>query len=247
MVGCRELVIGAKMMITIVYDNELYDKRLKSGWGFSCLIEHLDKKILFDVGDDAGKLSFNLNALKINPEDIDALVLSHNHWDHTGGLEAVIGGNNRVELFFGNSYPEDFKTGLKKRGIKFSPVSEITNVSQGVHTGPEMGSFGPAEIPLTVETKSGLVVITGCAHPGIAKMVRKVKEAFAKEIYLVLGGFHLGKVLSLGKIISELKEMGIKKAAPCHCTGERAIKLFQEGFKENFIKVGAGLKIKLDK
>jgi len=71
--------------ITIVYDNEA-NASLKSGWGFSCLIE-TEEKILFDTGDSGEKLIYNLRQLNIQPESIDAVVISHNHWDHTGGLE----------------------------------------------------------------------------------------------------------------------------------------------------------------
>jgi 7,8-dihydropterin-6-yl-methyl-4-(beta-D-ribofuranosyl)aminobenzene 5'-phosphate synthase len=230
-------------MITIVYDNELHDKNLESGWGFSCLVEHRGKKILFDTGDDPRKLLSNLNDLKIDPLDFEAIVLSHNHWDHTGGLEALLNKNLKSTLYFGDSFPDTFKEEIKEKGIEFSPLSKIMSISKGIFAGPEMGGLGPREIPLTVQTDKGLVIITGCAHPGIAKMVREVKKNLGGEIYLVLGGFHLESSLAVSKIISELKKLGVKKAGPCHCTGKRAINLFEKEFGENFIRVGAGLKI----
>lgn len=232
-------------LITIAYDNKLYDKNLKSGWGFSCLIEHLDKKVLFDTGDDSEKLSFNLKALNIDPEDIDTVVLSHNHWDHTGGLEAIIDKNSDAVFYFPEAFPNSFRQGLKERGVKSFPVNKMLNISEGIYAGPQINGFGPREIPLTVKTTKGLVIITGCAHPGISKMVKEVKRNLNKEIYLVLGGFHLGGSSGTNYIISELKRLEVQKVAPCHCTGEGAIRLFEESFKENFIRVGAGLKIKI--
>ncbi|MBL7197678.1 MAG: MBL fold metallo-hydrolase [Candidatus Omnitrophica bacterium] len=233
------------LKITIVYDNRLHNERLKRGWGFSCLVEYLDKKVLFDTGDDPEKLSFNLNGLNINPRDIEIIALSHNHWDHTGGMGAVIDKNDKATVYFGQSYPERFKQKIKGKGLEFVLINQIEQISEGIFAGPEMGEFGPKEIPLTVMTNKGLIIITGCAHPGILNIVRIVKEKLNKNIYLILGGFHLGFSLELSKIIKGLKEMEIKKVAPCHCSGKRAINLFKEEFKEDFIKVGAGLEIEI--
>ena len=233
-------------MITIVYDNQLHDKGLKSGWGFSCLVEHLNKKVLFDTGDNPEKLSPNLSNLQINPQDFQAVVLSHNHWDHTGGLSSVLGKNKNSTLYFGKSYPASFQEKIKSERVNFVLVKDLRTIFEGVFVGPEMGGFGLAEIPLTVQTDKGLVIITGCAHPGILKIVQTVKEELDKNIYLVLGGFHLGISFGLNRIVEGFKKIGVEKVAPCHCTGERAIGLFKEKFKEDFIRVGAGLKIEIE-
>jgi len=230
-------------MITIVYDNQLRDKNLKSGWGFSCLVEHSGKKVLFDTGDNPDKLSFNLNSLRISSQDFQAIVLSHNHWDHTGGLGAVVGKNKNCALYFGKSYPTGFQQRLKSQRVNFVLVEDMRTIFEGVFVGPEMGGFGLKEVPLTVQTEKGLVIITGCAHPGILKIAERIKEELDKDIYLVLGGFHLGMSLGLKAIIDGFKKIGVKKVAPCHCTGKRAISLFKERFKEDFIEVGAGLRI----
>ncbi|MBL7084663.1 MAG: MBL fold metallo-hydrolase [Candidatus Omnitrophica bacterium] len=232
-------------MITIVYDNQLHDKTLRSGWGFSCLIEQSNKKILFDTGDNLEKLSFNLSNLQINPRDFEAIVLSHNHWDHTGGLQTVLGKNRNCKLYFGKSYPASFQERLKSQSVDYVLVEDIRSIAEGIFVGPEMGGFGLREVPLTLQTDKGLVIITGCAHPGILKIVEKVKQELGKNIYLVLGGFHLGMSLGLKSIVKGLREIRVEKVAPCHCTGDRAVNLFQEKFKENFIKVGAGLKIEI--
>ncbi len=234
-----------RSLLTIVYDNRLYDKSLKSGWGFSCFIEHSNKKILFDTGNDSEKLTFNLKNLEIKSEDLDAIVLSHNHWDHTGGLQAVLGKNKDCKLYFGKSYPASFQEKIKSQRLNFILVEDMRSITEGIFVGPEMGGFGPREISLTVQTDKGLVIITGCAHPGILKMVRAIKKELNKDIYLVLGGFHLEFSLGLNTIVKGLKKIGVKRAAPCHCTGERAISLFEEKFGKDFIKVGGGLKLEI--
>ena len=72
------------MKITIVYDNNAQEG-LKCGWGFSCLIETGTNNILFDTGWDGHLLLENMEKLGIDPQIIDTLVLSHQHWDHIGG------------------------------------------------------------------------------------------------------------------------------------------------------------------
>ena len=77
------------MKLTITYNNEAKEG-FSSGWGFSCLIEADNKKILFDTGDEPTGLLSNMKKLDINPKDIDTVVISHNHWDHTGGLQGFL-------------------------------------------------------------------------------------------------------------------------------------------------------------
>ncbi|UCH12188.1 MAG: MBL fold metallo-hydrolase [Candidatus Omnitrophota bacterium] len=233
------------MNITITYVNQLHNKSLKSGWGFSCLIEYLDKKVLFDTGDSPEKLSFNLSILNINPKDINAVVLSHNHSDHTGGLEAVIDKNKNVALYFPKSFPKNFREKIKAIGAKPYPVTEMVNISPQIFAGPQMNGFGPKEIPLALQSDKGTCIITGCAHPGILKMVKTVKEKLNKNIYLVMGGFHLEFFLGTRRIVEGFRKIGVVKVAPCHCTGKRPINLFEDEFKKDFIRVGTGLKLEV--
>jgi 7,8-dihydropterin-6-yl-methyl-4-(beta-D-ribofuranosyl)aminobenzene 5'-phosphate synthase len=85
-----------------------------------------------------------------------------------------------------------------------------------------------------------LIVMTGCAHPGIVEIVRRAK-AYG-EVYLVMGGFHLGdkSAREVDAIIAELKRLGVRQVAPCHCTGDEAIQLFRAAFGADFIQAGAG-------
>ena len=96
---------------------------------------------------------------------------------------------------------------------------------------------------MIVNTNKGLVVITGCAHPGIVNIIKKTKEIFPKEeIYLVIGGFHLAGFSDseLKNIINDFKKLGVQITAPCHCSGDRTRELFKEEYGENFIENGVG-------
>ncbi|NIV39962.1 MAG: MBL fold metallo-hydrolase, partial [Anaerolineae bacterium] len=57
--------------LTIVYDNNAYDPRLKTAWGFSCLIEYRGQVILFDTGGDSPTLLANMATLGIDPSEIE--------------------------------------------------------------------------------------------------------------------------------------------------------------------------------
>jgi len=175
------------MKITIVYDNEA-NPGLKSGWGFSCLIE-AKEKILFDTGDSGENLIYNLRQLNIQPESIAAVVISHNHWDHTGGLKEFLKLKNNAKIF----HPESF--------------SKPIEISPGVHSTGALGGL-IKEQSLVVNTEKGNLVITGCAHPGLESIIEKARQL--GTIYGVVGGFH-----GFSKL-EKLQE--IELIAPCHCT-----------------------------
>ena len=101
---------------------------------------------------------------------------------------------------------------------------------------------GIVEQGLVVETGDGIVVITGCAHPGIVEIVRKAKETTGSEVALVSGGFHLGlsSRQRIADIIGGLRDLGVRRVAPCHCTGDQAMKMMAEEYGSDFVKVGAG-------
>jgi len=101
---------------------------------------------------------------------------------------------------------------------------------------------------LILETKEGLVVITGCSHPGIVNILENVKLQLNKKIHFVIGGFHLYEMSQkrVRKVIEQIKRLGVGKLAACHCTGADAIGSFEQEFKKDFIKVGAGSIIDTD-
>ncbi len=200
------------MKLIIVYDNEAKNG-LKPDWGFSCLVEDT-KKILFDTGADSEILLYNMKKLNINPEDIDIVVLSHNHWDHTGGLDGFLKANkNKAKVI----WPD------KKESFK---------IIKGIYSTGALGIF-IKEQSLFLKTKKGLIVLVGCSHPGVDKILNSVKKY--GKIYGIIGGFH-----GFSKL-EKLKD--IELIAPCHCTQfkEEIKEKYPETYKE--IKVGSIIEI----
>jgi 7,8-dihydropterin-6-yl-methyl-4-(beta-D-ribofuranosyl)aminobenzene 5'-phosphate synthase len=102
------------------------------------------------------------------------------------------------------------------------------------------------EQALVVSTPRGLVVVTGCAHPGIVEIVRRVKEAFGTEVLLVAGGFHLRRADegAVDATVKALHELGVRHVAPCHCTGDAARAVFARIFGDrcHLLHVGSRLR-----
>jgi 7,8-dihydropterin-6-yl-methyl-4-(beta-D-ribofuranosyl)aminobenzene 5'-phosphate synthase len=233
---------AAKLRLTIVYDNNEYDPRLETKWGFSCLVEGLEKTILFDTGADSATLLSNMKKLDINPIEIDAVVLSHIHGDHVGGLSGFLEENNDVIVYLPKSFPSSFKGTARSFGAEVVEISEAEELFTGAHTTGELGN-GIKEQSLIVASGQGLVVITGCAHPGIVNIVHKARDMLAeKPVYLVIGGFHMSGASThqIQSVIEGFRQLGVRKVAPCHCSGDETRKLFREEYEENYIDSGAG-------
>lgn len=233
--------------IISLYDNNSHLAGLENGWGLSYYIEHNNHKIIFDTGDDSKKLQRNLDRVNINPKNVDFVILSHNHWDHTGGLEAVLSNNRDIAIYFGSSFPYKFRQELSDHNVDYFPVSEMRPISKDVFVGPEMQRNGPPEIALALRHQKGLVIMTGCAHPGIINVIGEFQKSVCKDVYMVLGGFHLchDTARRVKEVIEGFRNLGVKKVSPCHCTGEIAIKTFKEEYHDNFIQGGSGLKIEI--
>lgn len=232
--------------LTIVYDNYAFTEGTKADWGFSCLIEGAGKTILFDTGAQGDILLRNMEVLGIDPVSVDAIVLSHIHRDHIGGLNAVLNATPALPVYFGDSFPEVFDRNVSKRGAQpirvRGPVEICPHVlSTGEIEGP------PPEQSLILDTKRGLIVITGCSHPGLVAILNRAKEMFNKDISLVFGGFHLSDASesSVRQIVARFKTMGVQRCGPTHCTGERAIALFREAYGKNCIPMGVGQIIRI--
>ena len=79
-----------KDRVTILYDAFSDNKALTKDWGFSALVEHDGKRILFDTGNNAATFEHNVKALNVDLTKIDFAVISHRHADHASGLKYLL-------------------------------------------------------------------------------------------------------------------------------------------------------------
>ncbi len=227
--------------ITVTFDNNQYKDGLKTSWGFSCLIKGAEKTVLFDTGGDGSILLENMKKSEIDPEEINIIVLSHIHGDHIGGLDGFLKTNPKIYVYLPKSFPTSLKKNIEKYGTKVVDVQKPMEICKGIYSTGELGTW-IIEQSLIIHTDKGIVVITGCAHPGIVKIVEKAKKIIKDKVLLVMGGFHLGNKSygQIEKIISSLKNMEVKYVGPCHCSGDNARELFEKEYQKNYINIGVG-------
>jgi len=217
------------MKLTILYDN-VAEQGLMGGWGFSCLLKLDDENILFDTGWDGRMLLYNMKKLGKSPDQIERIVISHSHWDHMGSLPNLL--RKGVEVYVLQSFSKHLKEEIASRS-DLHEVKGAQKICEGVWTTGELGER-IKEQSLVVKTAKGLVVITGCAHPGLENIFA-VASKFGK-ITGVLGGMHDFDDYALMKNLTLI--------SPSHCTVNK--KKIAELFPEAYVEGRAGLKITLE-
>lgn len=230
-------------LIVIMFDNYQHNPACETAWGFSSYIKINDKTIVFDSGLEADMLERNIKTLKLEMTNIDYIFLSHEHSDHIGGLGKVLSLSPEATLIFPSVFSSEFKSKIIKVKNRMEIGSESKEIAPEIFTSGTLdGSV--KEQALFIKTDRGTVVITGCAHPGILKIVEKSIEVTGGKPYMVVGGFHLLRHTpeEARKIAQAMKKLGVKMVAPTHCTGDKAIEIFKEEFGKGFHKAGVGFK-----
>lgn len=231
--------------ITIVYDNTVYNhtEGVSGDWGFSALIEIGEQVVLFDTGANGPRLLANMAALDIDPTLIDVVVISHDHGDHTGGLDALltVGGATPERIVVLPSVPEHKKTHM-------ATYAEVVEAEPGMMIVPGLittGELATGSVPeqaVLIEVVDGMIVLTGCAHSGIVQIVQAAQGLSDDPVVLAMGGFHLLNLSAaqVQAIIADLHALGVQQVAPSHCTGPDAIRAFAKDYGEDFVALGAG-------
>ena len=217
------------MNIKILYDNNARDG-FASGWGFAALIDH---DTLFDTGESAASLLANMQAFGVAPEDIRRVVLSHEDRDHVGGI-AILKQCERIKVYVPGGTSRSLKEGIKS----LNPDASIFEAAYDTTVGADKfvtATLGneKREISLAVRTSKGLAVVTGCAHPGLDKIVQNARQR--GDIHAVIGGFHDFKQLKL--------LANVPVIIPCHCTKKKRDIL--DMYPEQAHLVAAGTEIRI--
>jgi 7,8-dihydropterin-6-yl-methyl-4-(beta-D-ribofuranosyl)aminobenzene 5'-phosphate synthase len=235
-----------ELAVTIVHDNYLCGEGLKAAWGFAACITGPERTILFDTGSDGTLLLENMTRSHIEPANIDTVVLSHIHADHSGGLTGFLQVNPRVAVYLPASFPARVKEVVRGYGATVVEVEEPQEICSNVYSTGALGRF-VREQTLVLRTRAGLVVLTGCAHPGVATVVENVRRLHEGPILLVMGGFHLewATARKVRQILATFREWGVRHVAPTHCSGDKTRRLFQQSCGESCLIVGVGRTITL--
>lgn len=230
------------MSLTVVYDNYKVSRNLTADWGFACVVQGLDRTILFDTGGDGRILLANMRALEIEPEEIDVVVISHAHGDHTGGLGKFLSLKPDTEVVIPSGFSPRAQAQIRAQRGKVIEADESLEICPGAKTTGTLGKRSIVEQGLCVSTDSAWALITGCAHPGVTNMAAQAKEVMDGPISLVIGGYHMlgEKPPGIERVIDRFEQLGVKRLAPCHCTGDQAREMFKEHFGDRCTLAGVG-------
>ncbi len=231
------------MKIKLIADGWKEEERKIERWGISFL---LGENILFDTFGDEKIFFENIEKFKIDISKVKKIIVSHNHWDHIAGLWRIIEKNKNVDVYICKNSCEEFKKKIYSYGAGVIEIEKIQKIEENIYTTGQMRCLSDGEEifeqSVVIKGKEGIVVLTGCAHPGINTVVDFVRQKFGEKIFMVAGGFHLRhkNKEEIEKIVSYLKLSGIEKVVPLHCTGEKGKEIFKEIFKSRFIPLKEG-------
>ncbi len=229
--GGRCLVRGSVPVldVTVLVDNRA-EPGLEAAWGLSMLASSPGFRVLFDTGPSPRLLQRNAAVLGVNLSTVDAVVLSHLHLDHTGGLPAVLRAEPWVPVYGAPGAPASIV------------VRETMEIAPGFYLLRPL--YGPPwETALVVNvTGYGLVMLVGCSHPGVARMVSEAERVLHGRVRLVIGGFHLAWAprSRVVETVRELHSLGVEEAAPIHCSGSLVREVMEQMYPGMLLDVEAG-------
>jgi len=262
--------------VTILYDAFGKSPEMKKDWGYSALVEYGGKRILFDTGNNPEIFAQNVKAAGVDLMQLDFVVISHRHLDHTAGLTHLLSVNPKVKIYapkdafgvFGSSLPSKFYRrqdslpdemryfdghpqdtltfGTAWLDGKFVTVDAPLEVAPGVHlislVSETVGTKELRELSMAIETPRGMIVVAGCSHPGIERIVEAAKT-IDRNVHMVFGGLHLPAATDrdIERIAAALHDTyDVNLIAPGHCTGEPAFYRFKNTWKDRYRYAGVG-------
>ena len=236
------------MRLNILAEGSTKWQRFVKHWGLSILI---DDDILFDTFGKPDYVIKQLKRFRVDFNKIKHIVISHDDWDHISGLWKILERNRDVAVYICPHFKPEIKAKIKRYGARLMEVEGVTNIRDNIYLSGELvGKRRDCNIPeqyLAIKTTKGVVVLTGCAHPGITEIVQHAKRVFNSDVRLAIGGFHLKDHTAeeTRNIILRLKELGVYQAIPLHCTGRAAQDLFGREFKRDCIIPAEGQTIEI--
>lgn len=251
----------SKLEILPIYDANGGGGNTEPGFGVSYLVRTDSATVLMDLGNNPAESAelpavHNLAALGVDWADIDAIVISHPHPDHTGGTQAW----QDKTISFGN-YAGDLSAmavyvpaPLAYSGAKLIYSAEPVLVAKDIATTGVISY--PEVFPLSVlepkgheqalvfnVTGKGLVLVTGCGHPTLEKLVSRAETLFGQPVVGIVGGLHYQDMDSqaLQSHIQFLQSRNpVLVALSPHDSGPEAIAAWQAAFPDTYQSVRLG-------
>lgn len=266
--------------ITVLVDAFSDRSDLRKDWGYSALVEHSGRRILFDTGNDSENFRFNVEVLGIDLRNLDAVVISHRHGDHTDGLRYLLSINPSAVIYVANDeyfggptprrffdksvdtlpprmryfegrVPDPLPHGSPWKHANLHQVSNVLEILPGIRVVANISageSFTETpELSLVIDTPAGLVLLVGCSHPGIERILESVHGG-TYSVRLIMGGLHWLTLpdSEVERLAHDLvHEWSVDSVAPGHCTGEVGFSVLSRMFGSRYLYAGLGSIIEL--
>lgn len=236
--------VDSVRIVTLV-DNDIWEEGLSSSWGLSFYVETSKNgkscPILMDTSGSFNILSENASKLNIDISTVEAIFISHWHGDHYGALSRVLPLLKKSIPIYVPSGGASEVTMIENAGGIANVCSRPIEFKEGVMSTGEVG-HGISEHSLLINVKDkGLVILTGCSHPGIINIIKRAQQVSGvNKIYACMGGFHISSASEGVRVAEFMREIDVKLASPCHCTGINARNAIKKIMGERYVKNGSG-------
>ncbi len=273
--------------VTVLVDNRVQGTDLLAEHGLAFWVEIRGQHLLIDTGQGR-VLLHNAQHLGIPLDRADTVVLSHGHYDHTGGLHQVLQAAPQAKVY---AHPAvlGVKYGRKDDGTSIDIGMPSPSIAVLRERGEELirtegsadvggGVFATGEIPCRTdyedtggaffadrecqqadailddqavffESRSGTVVLLGCAHAGVINTLRHIRELTGStSIHTVIGGMHLATASRnrMDRTIEDLRRLNVQRLGPAHCTGVAATAELWNAFPKMCFSCGVGLQMEFE-
>ncbi len=265
-----------------------------AGHGLATLIRtHVKREsfeVLYDTGPSGEILLHNIKALGLDLSAIDAIVMSHGHWDHFNGLTAALTeiGRKEIPVYIHPRMLAKRRIVINtEQGERIRTLPPVCNLQDITEAGGSPRSTNQplllagdtllrtGEIPreteyekglpnhqafidgdwiddskitddncVVINTKRGLIIVTGCAHAGVVNSVNEaIRLTAINKVHAIIGGFHLMGARNESRVkhtIKDLQALSPDLIVPCHCTGAFAQHSIANAFPMSYVTSSVG-------